>query len=75
VKPIYFIVFLKGGRTYLVFTITSSKVLIFDWKYLFIQKTHVGRSLVACPNCYHYIYVSSYDRNNVRQTTVHPKKT
>jgi hypothetical protein len=51
-----------GGYVYL-----SSTVLIFDWKYLIIQKNLVGRSLVACPNFDHYIYFSPNNRNNVRQ--------
>jgi hypothetical protein len=46
-----------------LFTINFIKRLIFDWKYLIIQKNLGGRSLVACPNFDHYIYFSPYYRN------------
>jgi hypothetical protein len=57
-----------------LFTINFIKRLIFDWKYLIIQKNLGGRSLVACPNFDHYIYLLPYNRNNVRETTVQPKR-
>ncbi len=55
---------------YVYLQLTSSKVLIFDWKYLIIQNYFVGRSLIACPNFDNYILFSPYNRNNVRQTNV-----
>jgi hypothetical protein len=48
-------------------------MVIFEWKYFFIQKNLIGRSLVACPNFDHYIYFAPYCRNNERKTTVQPK--
>ncbi len=59
-----------GGYVY--FQLTSSKVLIFDWKYIIIQKNLVGRSLVACPNLdttfvFHPIIETMWDRQKFNQ--------
>ncbi len=56
VMLIYVFMFSKDGRLYVCLQFTSSEVLLFDRKYLIIQKNLIDRSLVACPNFDHYIY-------------------
>ena len=54
--------------------LTSSNVLIFDWKYLIIPKKSPWSKFGSMPKVASLHLFSPYNRSNMRQKTVQPKK-